>query len=273
MGWWNNTMEWVGKAMPNEISKLNSIGSRLPYVGQFLGAASAIDNYATTYNDIRDRGGSQGDAWGTGIKRGYAGYQHSQDPGIYGSPGDNINRDWANMIGQGGEAILGGGGLEGITNNPYFWKQEGDSIPVEEYKEPNYGGFVGDFVGGFKPELRFNKNNQTSEGGTSNTPITSGGKINKKQMERYLMSRYLTGQIDDVTELMMLFNLSEENAPESIDPASIPNTTKATKPVVKPRNKPEPVVQSVDPRMYSDEVPRIEFAPYMNKIERVGYAI
>ena len=136
--WFTNLQESIGKAIPNEFSKMNSWTRYIPGIGQYLSILSAIDNGATAYSDIIERGGSGTQAFqggGQGIMAGMTGA--SQDPGRYGSP--NVNRDAWNTVGQVGNYFtlgqqgsgLGGsgvspnyGGLIGLfsKDNPYFFK-------------------------------------------------------------------------------------------------------------------------------------------------------
>ena len=135
MGWFQDTMETVGKAIPNEVSKLNSITKWIPYVGQASQVISSIDAGATAYGDTGDFGAS--------FPAAMSGFFGSTDPGYYGSGGD-INRDIWNTIGQIGNVFGGvGGGLAtgnymgagqsvlGMFDNPYLFgrnKQQPEGI-------------------------------------------------------------------------------------------------------------------------------------------------
>lgn len=71
------TSEAIGKAIPNEFSKLNSFLKFIPYVGQVSQGISSVDSAATAYGDTG--------SIGTGIQAGAKGYFGSIDPGQYGS--------------------------------------------------------------------------------------------------------------------------------------------------------------------------------------------
>lgn len=94
----------IGKAIPNEFSKLNSFLKYIPYLGQANQVISSIDTGATAYGDTGN--------FQTAINAGKGGFYGSRDPGFYGSP--NINRDWANITGQWGNVL--GGDINGIGN-------------------------------------------------------------------------------------------------------------------------------------------------------------
>ena len=121
--WDVKATEWLGKALPNEVTKLNSYAKYVqyvPYVGQALSVImkgmSAVDAGATAYADTyksdaeQDKSGASRRVTGASraIPAVMSGVQgKSQDPGIYGSPGGNINRDWANVAGQIGNYLPG----------------------------------------------------------------------------------------------------------------------------------------------------------------------
>jgi len=158
--WDVKATEWVGKLIPNEVSKLNSWSKwleKIPIVGQALSVVvkgiSALDSgptaYADTYKDPRLRNKSEGERRQIGIGRAVGSVMgsiqgESIDPGRYGSQGD-INRDWANIAGQignympsyssssstgstggskGGFSAGGMGGLMNLKSNPYFFDQD-----------------------------------------------------------------------------------------------------------------------------------------------------
>lgn len=133
-------LNWIGKALPNEMSKLNSYSKYLqyiPYVGKaasvLMNAGSALDAGSTAYVDTKDKGGDTSLALNRaigGFKGGVSGT--SQDPGIYGSSG-KPNRDWANTAGQIGNYLPSFGKSSsgkttmkmgqnplGAMDNPYF---------------------------------------------------------------------------------------------------------------------------------------------------------
>lgn len=98
------TAERIGKAIPNEVSKLNSFSKFLPYPFNLIPQSiSSYDSAATAYGDT----GSIGTTFQAGANP-FLG--SSQDPGQYGAgymrtgrptPGD----DWFNKIGQIGNFI------------------------------------------------------------------------------------------------------------------------------------------------------------------------
>lgn len=106
MGFLRKAADWVGKAIPNEISKTNSFSKYtqyIPYFGPFLSAAqkgvSAIDNAATAYGDERENGG--GDL-GTAIYGAQLGIQgRSASPGDYRTGYQNLQgRNFFDVAGQ-----------------------------------------------------------------------------------------------------------------------------------------------------------------------------
>jgi len=129
-GWFTDIMESIGKAIPNEISKTNSVTKYIPGWGQVLQVIGAIDSGSTAYSDVEERGGSGREAMMAGGQSAMSNMSgQGVDPGRYGSP--NVNRDWANMIGQtanyfnytqGGGVSPNMGGLMNIQSNPYFFK-------------------------------------------------------------------------------------------------------------------------------------------------------
>lgn len=129
--------EAIGKALPNEVTKLNSYSKYLqyiPYVGQALSVImkgmSAVDAGATAYADTQTQDeGNRGVAAQRAISSALAGAQGtSQDPGQYGSGGD-INRDWANTAGQIGNYLPGveKGSSGGYNVN---WSSTGNLLDV-----------------------------------------------------------------------------------------------------------------------------------------------
>lgn len=117
--------EFIGKIIPNEISKVNSVTSNIPVLGQISQAASAADAAATAYGDTGKLmpsiiAGSQG----------YAG--QSQDPGQYGST--TRNNDIWNQIGGAGntfnsiQSLFGGSGAAGGSQNGYLSPNAGISF-------------------------------------------------------------------------------------------------------------------------------------------------
>ncbi len=174
MGWWKKTMETIGKAIPNEISKTASVTKWIPVIGPYLQAIGGIDAAATAYGDTGDWGKMAGAALNAGM--GYG-----QDPGQYGGDG-SVNRDIWNTIGQVGNigrqltgTIAGAGagndyhkifgaakGVNtgvGIFSNPYLFGggEEQDTFEVPEYVPPQTGGaaeagmydFLDQYTGGF----------------------------------------------------------------------------------------------------------------------------
>ena len=129
MGFFTKVLGAVGKAIPNEVSKVNSVTKYIPYVGQVSQLVSGLDAAATGYSDTRERGGTGAQAIANALQGGSSGFMGSVDPGQYGSP--NINRDVFNLVGQAGNMFtMDGGkpqfntrGLPDILNNPYFFKQ------------------------------------------------------------------------------------------------------------------------------------------------------
>lgn len=80
--------DWIGKAIPNEISKTNGLSKYtqyIPMVGPALSLAqkglSAVDNAATAYGDEKENGGGN---WGIAINGAMKGIQgQSASPGDY----------------------------------------------------------------------------------------------------------------------------------------------------------------------------------------------
>lgn len=102
-GFLQKTSESIGKAIPNEFSKLNSVLQYVPLLGQINQGLSAIDAGATAYGDT-------GNPFTAGAS-GFQGFYGSIDPGRYGSP--NSNNDWANTIGNIGNLFKGMNGQGG----------------------------------------------------------------------------------------------------------------------------------------------------------------
>lgn len=104
------TAEAIGKAIPNEFSKLNSFSRFVPGIGPYLQAVSAIDAGATAYGDT-------GKPF-LGAQAGLQGYRGSIDPGQYGSGymrtgQPTPNADWWNRIGSIGNMLPGPSGKPG----------------------------------------------------------------------------------------------------------------------------------------------------------------
>lgn len=136
-----NTAEAIGKAIPNEFSKVASVLKYVPYVGQAMQILGAVDSATTGYSDVKDRGGSNSQALQAGFQGGVqVASGGAQDPGRYGSP--NVNRDPWNMVGQTGNYLSFNGstvspnmgGFIGLTqkDNPYFFKST-DKKNVENW--------------------------------------------------------------------------------------------------------------------------------------------
>ena len=113
----------VGKAIPNELSKISSVTKYIPYIGQVLQILGAIDAGATTYSDVyqneKDAGSSTLSArekalWPT-AQQTIGSYTGGANPGSYGSSG-NVDRNWADYVGMAGNIYgnLGGTG-QGFT--------------------------------------------------------------------------------------------------------------------------------------------------------------
>lgn len=142
-------MESVGKAIPNEFSKVAGVARYIPYVGQAIQIMGAIDSGATGYSDVKERGGSNSQALQAGAQGAIqVASGGSQDPGRYGSP--NVNRDAWNMVGQTGNYIRFGsngvspnmGGIMGLTqkDNPYFFKSTDKKNVENWYTKQNATG-------------------------------------------------------------------------------------------------------------------------------------
>ena len=128
-------LETIGKALPNEFAKLASITKYVPVIGQALGIIGGIDTAATTYSDLEDdEGPPTREGWNSmnsilaALQGGVSTATGTgTDPGKYGSP--DVNKDWANWIGQTGNlASITGllNGLSGLTNY-YNFTQGRDS--------------------------------------------------------------------------------------------------------------------------------------------------
>jgi hypothetical protein len=94
------TMEAVGKMIPNEISKTNSLTKWIPGVNYATMPLAAVDNAATAYGDT----GSWQNAVSGGVKGGMG---MSSDPGQYGTPGGGKKDLW-NMAGNAGNLFMPG---------------------------------------------------------------------------------------------------------------------------------------------------------------------
>ena len=99
MSWLKGISETIGKAIPNEFSKLNAFSKYVPYVGQATEVVAGVDRAATAYGDTGDVG--------TTINATTGGIGKSRDPGVYGSPGAEPNRDIWNILGQSGNLLSG----------------------------------------------------------------------------------------------------------------------------------------------------------------------
>ena len=165
--------EWIGKAIPNEVSKLNSYSdylSWIPYVGPFLSygmkIGSALDSGFTAYDDTGK--------FDLAIDAGIGGIQgESQDPGRYGSGymttgQPSYNKDWANTAGQVGNYLpkfskgsngstnydLGGWQnpseqISSIANNPYWSDSDGNtSVTTAQQSDTGAGRQSQNSMGG-----------------------------------------------------------------------------------------------------------------------------
>lgn len=102
--------EAIGKAIPNELSKLSSYLRFIPGIGQMLAGTGAVDAATTAYADTREA-----NKGGKGVGRGLwnalnAGGQSIQgyaNPGMYGS-GSNFDPDWMDYAGQVGSSVMSG---------------------------------------------------------------------------------------------------------------------------------------------------------------------
>ena len=167
--WDVKATEWIGKAIPNEMSKLNSYSKyiqMIPYIGQaasiIMKAGAAADAGATAYADSYKKGEGRGVGSQRAVSGVMGGVQcRASDPGIYGSDG-RANRDWANVVGQIGNflpgvskgssggykmdtSMYGPGTIAEIYNNPYLNKKADKSFAqIEAEKEagtaPALGG-------------------------------------------------------------------------------------------------------------------------------------
>jgi hypothetical protein len=93
--------ETVGKAIPNEFSKMSSWLRYVPYVGPMMQTLGAVDSAATTYADMRqsDDPEMRKKAALVAFMRGFDSFSGGNDPGAMGSQG-HVNQDWANTLGQ-----------------------------------------------------------------------------------------------------------------------------------------------------------------------------
>ena len=141
MASWDIEMtEAIGKAIPNEVSKLAGWLKFIPGIGQAAQVVGGIDAgttaYADTYEKNKEAGVSSDRArlrafWNAVNSSGNAAMV-GQDPGMYGS-GGHRNDDWANKIGStaglfnafgGGRGGTGGNlqGIMGAGSNAYgYW--------------------------------------------------------------------------------------------------------------------------------------------------------
>jgi len=117
----------IGKAMPNEVTKLNSLLQYIPYLGWLTRGMSALDTGGTTYDDIYSQGRDLGytdtqarqKALMPAIQGGIGSFMGgSANPGRYGSGSNQLDRNWADYAGLAGNlwgSYKGGsyGGLAG----------------------------------------------------------------------------------------------------------------------------------------------------------------
>ena len=138
--------ETTGKAIPNELSKLNSYSNYLaaiPLIGPYLAAgvkiASAVDSGATAYGDTGKIG--------TSAMAGFKGYSGSTDPGQYGSGYTRTGKttpkhDIFNTVGNIGNLLSLfsniGGDSGGLPSNARITDQSGNLLAGN----PSGGGDV-----------------------------------------------------------------------------------------------------------------------------------
>jgi len=137
--WDVRAAEWIGKALPNEMSKGSSVWQYIPYIGQAVKVIGAVDAGATAYGDVYNEGKTRGvkeskrrmNALNAGVQGGYGSFMGGSDPGMYGSSGNKLNRGWADYMNLAGGlygSMKGGnyGGVAGAGLNIYDATQ-GDS--------------------------------------------------------------------------------------------------------------------------------------------------
>lgn len=118
------TAEAIGKAIPNEFSKLNSFSRFVPGIGPYLQIASAVDSGATAYGDT-------GRPF-LGVQAGVQGYIGSVDPGQYGSGYTRTGQVTPNMD------LFNTLGNIGNTINGIGTSTDSNQLPsVESYNQPN----------------------------------------------------------------------------------------------------------------------------------------
>jgi hypothetical protein len=129
--------EAIGKALPNELSKGNSLWRYIPYVGWAATALGAVDAGATAGSDYYNQGKDLGktpsfwDSMNMGVQGAYGSFMGGSDPGMYGSSGNKLKRGWidyANLAGglYGAAKGCNYGGIAGAGLNIYDATQ-GDS--------------------------------------------------------------------------------------------------------------------------------------------------
>ena len=118
--WDIRSSESVGKAIPNEISKLSPWLQWIPVIGQALKIIGAVDAGTTTYSDIynqqkdtpagRQRNKNRLGAIMPTVQQTMGSWMGGANPGAYGS-GGNIDRNWADYVGMAGGVFNTVGGM------------------------------------------------------------------------------------------------------------------------------------------------------------------
>lgn len=101
----------LGKAIPNEVAKLSPWYRYIPYLNVIGAIVGGVDAGGTTASDLYQKNIESGmgkkearwNAVAPAAQQAYAGtgYGGGANPGAYGS-GGNIDRDWADYVGMGG---------------------------------------------------------------------------------------------------------------------------------------------------------------------------
>jgi hypothetical protein len=204
MGWFGSAMEAVGKAIPNEISKLNSITRFIPVVGPISQGVSALDNFATSYGD--------GDGLMPALKSGMSGVmgQSRTSNDIWGTLGSLGNLIPSSSFGNAGSGSSAGTSASAPGGSEAYNYLNGGGV--------DFGSIVSSLFGGGQEENPFpqfyqpymnqvdpftdilNPNRQSSSGGANdiNTLIQLADMLQRKKraetpMEFYADSNSMNG--------------------------------------------------------------------------------
>jgi hypothetical protein len=124
MPWDIKMAEWIGKALPNEMAKAAPILKYIPYIGWAAYGMGAADAGATTMSDVYQEGRARGlsgsqsriNAMQPTMNQVQAAMGSGTNPGMYGSSGNSIKRNWADYLGLAG-GLYGQNSASGIGGN------------------------------------------------------------------------------------------------------------------------------------------------------------